>query len=76
MPDGSERLSWSSQAGNCSGVIAYKAGPPIAGTVIHTKNLWLFHTFVVGLDQNAYTSIFSYAFELLTFPPEESRIEP
>jgi hypothetical protein len=75
MLDGSERLSWSSQAGNCSGVIAYKAGPPIAGVVDHPKKLWLFHTLIVGSDNNNYTGIFNYAFELLTFPPEDSRID-
>lgn len=76
MADGSERLSWSSDACDCSGVIAYKAGPPIAGTVVHRKNLWLFNTFYINSYRNKYIGIFDYAFELLTFPPEESKIDP
>ncbi len=77
MPDGSERLSWSSKVCDCSGIIAYKAGPPIEGTVEYPKNrLWLFDTFYVNSYKNNYIDIFNYAFELLTFPPEISRINP
>jgi hypothetical protein len=76
MMDGSERLTWSSKACNCTGVIAYKAGPPIEGTVVHQKYLSLFNTLSINPYASTYVDIFDYALELLTFPPEVSRINP
>jgi hypothetical protein len=76
MLDGSERLSWSSKACDCSGILAYKAGLPTPGTVVRAKYLWLFNTFSINAYQGPYADIFSYAFELLTFPPDVSLIEP
>jgi len=76
MPDGSERLAWSSKACGCSGMLAYNAGPPKHGTVVTTKNLWFFNAFTINSYENTYAAVFDYAFELLTFPPEESHLVP